>query len=223
MSTKALAIMASSVLAFACSSEPPPANRAPVASAGSDRITCVGETVQLSAAGSTDADGDELTYTWTLKSAPAGSAATLTGTTSVDASIAIDLAGRYEVELVAKDAKSASAPVTVVVETGNTGPIARAGDDRTVSVGSRVTLDGSASTDCTGASVTFDWRFATTPRGSLASLANPSGATPAFIADAQGTYVVQLVVSASGTDSPPDQLTIQAIVGNPAADAGAVD
>jgi len=34
---------------------------------------------------------------------------------------------------------------------------------------------------------------------------------------------VQLVVSASGADSPPDLLTIQAIVGNPATDAGATD
>ena len=47
-------------------------NSAPVANAGPDQTTYVTSTVSLNGAGSTDVDGDPLTYSWSFISRPAG-------------------------------------------------------------------------------------------------------------------------------------------------------
>ena len=58
-------------------------NTAPVASAGLDQIVSGGTTVTLDGSGSTDADGDDLTYQWTRRSGPQ---TTLTGANTQSAS-----------------------------------------------------------------------------------------------------------------------------------------
>ena len=52
-------------------------NSAPVANAGPDQTVAKSQTVQLDGSGSSDADGDMLTYTWAMNSRPPGSTATL--------------------------------------------------------------------------------------------------------------------------------------------------
>ncbi len=47
---------------------------APVADAGPDQSVTTGATVTLDGSGSTDADGDSLTYSWSLTSVPTGTA-----------------------------------------------------------------------------------------------------------------------------------------------------
>ena len=56
----------------------------PLADAGADQIVTVGAPVILDGSGSSDVDGDILTYDWSITATPAGSAAALTGATSVD-------------------------------------------------------------------------------------------------------------------------------------------
>src|SRR5262249_1051968 len=73
-------------------------NVKPVADAGPDQNAQVGETVHLDGRGSSDADHDPLTYAWSFTTLPAGSAATLGGATSAQASFVPDLAGTYVVQ-----------------------------------------------------------------------------------------------------------------------------
>lgn len=72
---------------------------------------------------------------------------------------------------------------------------ADAGADQLVSVGDEVVLDGSGSADSEGDAFTFQWQITASPTGSVATLNNPTTATPSFTPDVAGTYTVELVIS----------------------------
>lgn len=91
------------------------ANAAPVANAGSAQSVVAGSGVTLNASGSTDANGDALTYSWTLTSKPMGSAATLSGATTSSPTFTADAIGTYVATLIVNDGKVDSAPTTVAV------------------------------------------------------------------------------------------------------------
>src|SRR5690606_32973746 len=78
-------------------------NNAPVANAGHDQTFFVGDAVSLDGSGSTDADGDPLTYRWTLTEKPEGSTAALTNTTAVKPGFTINRFGTYRTELTVSD------------------------------------------------------------------------------------------------------------------------
>jgi len=143
-------------------------NSAPVANAGADQSTLVGNTVTLDGSGSSDIDGDALTYSWSL-TPPAGSAATLSNTSSVKPTFDIDLPGIYVAQLIVNDGIVDSAADTVSISTSNSAPVANAGPDQTVLLGSAVTLDGSSSSDADGDGLTFSWALITLPAGSAAT------------------------------------------------------
>jgi hypothetical protein len=79
------------------------ANTPPVADAGSNQTVATGATVQLDGSKSNDPDGDNLTYSWSLVNAPAGTKATLSSTTTVNPSFVADQAGTYVAELTVND------------------------------------------------------------------------------------------------------------------------
>lgn len=91
-------------------------NFAPVANAGTDQNVKTGSLVHLDGSGSTDEDGDTLTYSWSLISIPAGSSATLSDSTGYNPSFTADVEGTYIITLVVNDGKldSAADQVTVV-------------------------------------------------------------------------------------------------------------
>ncbi|MDM0014531.1 PKD domain-containing protein [Variovorax sp. J22P168] len=95
----------------------PPAatNTAPVANAGSAQKVGSGTAVTLSAAASTDAESDALSYLWTLSSKPAGSTAALNDAKAVSPRFTPDLPGTYIATLVANDGKADSAAVDVTI------------------------------------------------------------------------------------------------------------
>jgi K319-like protein/ZU5 domain-containing protein len=92
----------------------------------------------------------------------------------------------------------------------NVAPIAAAGADLGVSTGLTVSLDGSASTDPDNDALTYAWTL-TAPPGSAASLDDATSATPAFVPDIDGDYVVALTVNDGALDSPADDATITAV------------
>ncbi|HUQ87853.1 MAG TPA: PKD domain-containing protein [Vicinamibacterales bacterium] len=183
-------------------------NSAPVANAGTDQSAPVGGTIVLNGGGSTDADGDALTYSWAFASRPAGSAATLSNPSGVASSFVIDRAGDYVVQLTVNDGTSDSAPDSVTVSTTNSRPVANAGADQSSLVGGTVALDGRGSSDADLNDLMFRWAITGRPAGSSAALSDATSAQPAFVADVAGMFVVQLIVNDGFVDSDPDTATI---------------
>ncbi len=196
-------------------------NSAPVANAGPDQTAAVGATVTLDGSGSSDADGDALTFTWTLISRPVGSAAGIADTASVSPALTIDRPGSYVARLIVSDGIVSSAPDFVTITTLNTAPVANAGPDQSVRVGDTVALNGSLSSDVDGDSLSYRWSLASRPAGSTAVLSDPAAVAPTFVVDAPGAYVVQLIVNDGTSDSAADTVTITTANSAPVANAGA--
>jgi hypothetical protein len=200
-----------------------PINTRPIANAGPDLAGFVSELVVLDGNGSSDADGDPLTFSWSLISAPAGSAAVINNATSAIANFVPDAAGQYVAQLIVSDGTEDSLPDTalVTIEVGNTPPVAVTGPDQELPAGSTVTLDGSASFDPDGDGLIFIWSLTTVPNGSAAALSNPGIIQPTFLADIRGTYIAQLIVNDGQINSDPVTTTITALNRPPVAVAGA--
>jgi RHS repeat-associated protein len=195
-------------------------NSAPVASAGPDQTALVGDMVTLNGSGSSDADGDALTFEWSFVSRPAGSAASLSDPGAVQPTFEVDRFGSYVLQLIVNDGTADSAADTVTITTENSPPTADAGDDQTALVGATVALDGSGSSDVDGNALTFQWSLTGVPAGSGAVLSDPTALAPTFAIDVPGTYVAQLIVNDGTVNSAPDTVSITTSNSPPIANAG---
>lgn len=92
----------------------PPENSALVANAGADLTADVGALVSLDGSASSDTDGDELTFAWSLTASPSGSAATLHGAETATPRFTPDAAGTYELELTVSDGTDSATDVVSV-------------------------------------------------------------------------------------------------------------
>jgi hypothetical protein len=104
----------------------------------------------------------------------------------------------------------------------NQDPVARAGSNQTVHIGTPVTLDGSGSSDPdNNTPLSYAWSFVSRPGGSAAVLANANTSMPSFTPDAVGDFILQLIVTDSrGAASAPATVTISTSNSPPIADAG---
>jgi len=180
------------------------ANSAPVANAGVAQNVTTGSVVTLTGAGSSDANGDTLTYIWSFASMPTGSTAALSSTSVVSPTFTANLAGTYVVNLLVNDGKVNSSnvsAVTVTASAANSAPVANAGTSQTVVVGTTVTLTGAASTDANSDSLSYKWTLTTKPTGSTATLSSTTGVSPTLKVDIIGTYVASLIVNDGKVDS----------------------
>ena len=197
-------------------------NVAPVANAGPDQGgKALGSLVTLDGSASSDANGDPLTYSWSLTTKPAGSAAVLANPTSVSPTFTVDRAGTYTAQLIVHDGTVSSAPDSAIISTSNVAPVANAGPDQAGKLpGAPITLNGSLSSDANGDSLTYSWTFVSKPAGSTATLAGSTTVSPTFTVDRAGDYVVQLFVNDGTVNSLPDTVTITSNNVAPVANAG---
>ena len=218
---KFLAILLSTVLLATCggggSASTPvtpvtPVNVAPVANAGLAQSVLTGTLVTLDGSASSDANNDALTYSWSLRSKPAGSGAALLSATSVKPTFTADVAGSYVASLTVNDGKLSSTPATVSVTAtiANVAPVANAGAAQSVAAGALVTLDGSASSDANNDALTYSWSLTSKPAGSGAALLSPTSVKPTFTADVAGSYVASLTVNDGKISSTPATVSVTA-------------
>lgn len=90
-------------------------NTIPKADAGPDQIVSEGTVVTLNGSGSSDLNGDPLTYQWTLNSIPNGSSAKLTLSNTASSYFIPDIEGDYVAQLIVNDGKDNSPPDEVRV------------------------------------------------------------------------------------------------------------
>ena len=125
------------------------------------------------------------------------------------------------------DSSAPPAPVNVKAPVLQATPVANAGVDQSVFVGSVVTVDGGASSDANGDALTYRWVLTARPVGSNAALSSSTATRPTFVADVAGLYVVTLAVNDGKLDSAQDMASITATVKQaspntaPTANAGA--
>ncbi len=185
-----------------------PVNIAPVAKAGSNQSVLLGSgVVRLDGSGSTDANGDTLSYQWALLSKPASSLSTLSESTSVRPAFTPDVPGEYIFSLLVRDGKLSSVPsaVSVTVSEVNAPPVANAGIDQSVLINTVVTLDGRESSDANRNDVlTFTWSLVR-PDGTSAVL---TGVRPTFTAAMSGAYTASLTVRDALSSSEPDAVRV---------------
>jgi hypothetical protein len=194
----------------------PGCEKAPVANAGPDQTVNGGALVTLDGSGSTDPDTPPqqpgpLTYSWVQT---AGTTVTLNGATTANPTfIAPNENGTLTFTLTVTDDgnQSSTDSVSITVTKVSQPPVANAGPDQTVKAGATVTLDGSASTDPTGGTLTYSWKQTS---GTTVTLNGATTAQPTFTAPGvSDTLVFELTVTNSQNVSSTDtvNVTVQSV------------
>lgn len=183
-------------------------NTPPTAVAGPDVRIGVGELVRLDASGSSDANGDRLTFRWDVAAAPNGSLAVV----DADSRFAPDVRGQYQIRLTVNDGEAESSD-TLLVSMGvsDNRPVANAGADLRVQRNAMVMLDGSLSRDADGDALTYSWSAIQSPPGSVFDLNAASTARPTFVPPAYGIYIFELTVGDGYYTSAPSRVEVQVL------------
>ncbi len=169
----------------------------PVADAGGSATVDTGETVYLNGSGSFDPESDPLTFHWSFINLPAGSLLSdadinQVSASSPEASFVPDRDGRYDVALIVNDGTFDSEPDTAII-TAVSRPVADAGPDRTVGLGTEVVLNGGDSLAPQGNALNYSWSLEP-PASSQAQLSSAQGELTSFTPDVPGSYHIGLTV-----------------------------
>ncbi|WP_181373086.1 PKD domain-containing protein [Massilia glaciei] len=179
----------------------------------------VGAAIVFDATGSTDADGDVVTTTWTLIEKPAGSNAAMS-TSGLTSRLVLDVKGVFKVRARGTDAHGAWSESIYVIDANNVAPVtmvltsvtaAPGGGAATLAAatGYMVAFNGSGSTDPDGSALTYAWTITSKPAGSTAALSSSSGVTSQIIPDVLGNYVVKMTATDSAGASSSFVTTIE--------------
>jgi hypothetical protein len=189
----------------------------PVANAGPNQNVKEGATVTLTALGSTQAQGNPLTYQWTQTGGPT---VTLSDATAAQPTFtAPSTTGALTFTVIATDTVNptagngtggkvspVSAPVTINVSQ-YAAPIADAGPDQSnVDPDLTVTLDGSGSSQADGHALTYTW---TQTAGPTVTLSDNHAVKPTFTSpQGPATVTFSLIVNDDFHSSTPDEVSV---------------
>ncbi|TQF10472.1 histidine kinase [Myxococcus llanfairpwllgwyngyllgogerychwyrndrobwllllantysiliogogogochensis] len=187
----------------------PPVAVARVKDGGPTTVDERSGSVTLDASGSTDADGEELSFSWTQTAGPAVALDDETSATPTFAVPEVTADTAFTFSLIATDGIADSeAEITITVRQLDRAPVADAGGDRQVGSGSTVTLLGGA-VDEDGEDITFAW---TQTEGPTVELTGADTGSPRFTApEVTGASIVlrfSLVATANGQASAASIVTI---------------
>lgn len=102
-------------------------------------------------------------------------------------------------------------PRVADVEKANATPVADAGADREIIVGTRIALNGAGSSDLEGARLTYHWEIVRKPSGSNLILIEADQQGFEFVPDRPGLFIFQLHVNDGQLNSAPDQVIVTAL------------
>ncbi|MBE0597343.1 MAG: hypothetical protein IH614_08745 [Desulfuromonadales bacterium] len=190
----------------------PGININPVARAAAPPAAVLNALVVLDGSASYDPDNELLFFSWTFAGRPSGSFAILSANQTATAYFIPDVAGDYRLVLTVRDQLGASSADTVVVRAlpagANHPPVADAGADLLIQIGSRVVLNGGASFDPEGLPLEYDWELFPWP-GRVITLEGADTVTPTFTAGTAGDYQLRLTVYDPFGASDTDYVTVR--------------
>ncbi len=181
---------------------------APTADAGGPYTGTAGVAVTFDGSGSSDTDGNIVSYAWNFGDGSSGS--------GVSPSHTYAAAGNYTVSLTVtdNDGLSDTATTTADIVAPAAAPTADAGGPYTGTAGVAVAFDGSGSSDTDGNIVSYAWDFGDGGTG--------TGVSPSHTYAAAGNYTVSLTVTDNDGLSDSAATTAEIIAANvaPTADPG---
>ncbi|MDB4575704.1 PKD domain-containing protein [bacterium] len=182
-------------IVMSASSDTGGSNQVPTAVVGGPYSGVTGTAVAFDGSGSSDLDGDPLTYSWTFGDGSVGNGVTPTHVYAT--------ADTYTVTLTVNDttvdSASSSTTAVITVPSSNQAPTAVVGGPYSGVAGTAVLFDGSGSSDLDGDTLTYSWTFGD---GSVGS-----GIMPTHVYAAGGTYNVSLTVNDTTVNSPVSMTT----------------
>lgn len=190
-------------------------NSLPVADAGADRVMpAITVSVPLDGSNSYDLDNDPINYRWWVISAPTGSTASIdnaTDTVPDSASLLTDIPGTYVVGLWVSSGARGMDEVSIIL-TDNTAPVADAGPDQAVNVGSNIQLNGSGS-DAQLDTLGYSWSLVNAPgdwEEVWPKISDAMIPAPTFTAGLNGDYRLLLTANDGQQSSVADEVIISA-------------